>query len=197
MAYEQFNHISKILSANLWLLSKIRSYLTSKHRLLFYNAYIKPHIEYCSVVWCNTSNNNINKINKLQRRACKFILAQDYNGVEASLKQLDILSFNQSVFLNKAKIMFKVYKFINDNIAPSYLQELFHMRDVNMNNTTSNLRSVAQNNYIVPQAKCKIFFLGCNCLEQSSLKYKEFAIFRYIYEKMYQLDERLIVKSSL
>ena len=150
---EQFNHISKKLSTNLWLLSKIRSYLTSKHRLLFYNAYVKPHIEYCSVVWCNTSNSNINKINKLQRRACKLILAQDYNGLEASLKQLDILSFNQSVFLNKAKIMFKVYNYI----APSYLQELFHMRDVNINNTTSNLRSVAQNNYIVPQAKCNIF----------------------------------------
>ena len=90
---EQFNHISKKLSTNLWLLSKIRSYLTSKHRLLFYNAYVKPHIEYCSAVWCNTSNSNINKINKLQRRACKLILAKDYNGLEASLKQLDISLF--------------------------------------------------------------------------------------------------------
>ena len=31
------------------------------------------------------------------------------------------------------------------------------MRDVNLNNTASNLRSVAQNNYIVPQAKCYLF----------------------------------------
>ena len=52
-------------------LSKIRSYLSLDHRKLFYNAYIKPHIEYCSVVWCNTSSSNINKINKLQRWACK------------------------------------------------------------------------------------------------------------------------------
>ena len=89
----------------------------------------------------------------MQRRACKLILAQEYNGLEASLKRLDILSFDQSVFLNKAKIMFKVY----NNIAPSYLQELFQMRDVNMNNTTSNLRSVSQGNYIVPQAKCNLF----------------------------------------
>ena len=49
--------------------------------------------------------------------------------------------------------MFKVY----NNIAPSYPQELFQMRDVNINNTTSNLRSVAQSNYIVPQAKCNLF----------------------------------------
>ena len=49
--------------------------------------------------------------------------------------------------------MYKVY----NNLAPSYLQELFHMRVVDLNNTTSNLRSVSQNNYIVPQAKCDLF----------------------------------------
>ena len=31
------------------------------------------------------------------------------------------------------------------------------MRDVTLNNTASNLRSVAQNKYIVPQAKCNLF----------------------------------------
>ena len=64
-----------------------------------------------------------------------------------------MLSFDQSVFLNKAKIMYKVY----NNLAPNYLQELFRMKDVNLINTASNLRSVAQNNYFVPQAKCNLF----------------------------------------
>ena len=90
---DQFHHITKKLSSNLWLLSKIRSYLTTNHRLMFYNAYIKPHIEYCSIVWRNVSNNNINKINKLQRRACKLILSQDYCGLEESLKRLDFFIF--------------------------------------------------------------------------------------------------------
>ena len=65
------------------------------------------------------------------------------------------MSFNQSVFLNKAKIMYKV----NNNLAPCYLHDFFHMRDLKLHvdNTASNLRSVAQNNYIVPQAKCNLF----------------------------------------
>ena len=58
---EKFHHISKKILSSLWLLSKIRLYLSTDHRILFCNSYIKPHIEYCSVVWCNTSNNNINK----------------------------------------------------------------------------------------------------------------------------------------
>ena len=31
------------------------------------------------------------------------------------------------------------------------------MRDVNLNNTASNLRSVAHKNYLLPQAKCNLF----------------------------------------
>ena len=51
----------------------------------------------------------------LQRRACKLILSQAYNGLEESLKRLEMLSFDQSVFLNKAKVMYKVY----NNLAPN------------------------------------------------------------------------------
>lgn len=150
---DQLKQISKKVSSYLWLLSKIRSYLSIEHRLLFYKAYIKPHLEYCSVVWSNTSNCNINTITKLQRRACKIILSNEYSGLQEAYERLGILSFDQSVFLNKAKIMYKVHY----NLAPSYLQELFQMRDVNLDNTTCNLRSVTQKNYLLPQAKCNLF----------------------------------------
>ena len=74
----QFQHVSKKISSHLWLLSQIRTYLNVQHRLLFYNAYIKSHIEYCCVVWGNSCNLNAYKIEKLQRRACKLILGNDY-----------------------------------------------------------------------------------------------------------------------
>ena len=149
----QLLHVSKKVSSYLWLLSKIRQYLSKEHRLLFYNAYIKPHLDYCSTVWSNTSNSNIRKINILQRRACKLILSQTYNGFHEALQRLDILSFDQTVFLNKAKIMYKIY----NNLAPTYLQELFQMRDVNLDNTASNLRSVTHKNDLLPQPKCNLF----------------------------------------
>ena len=40
------------------------------------------------------------------------------------------------------------------NVAPVYLHELFQMRDINLDNTASNLRSVANQNFLLPQAKC-------------------------------------------
>ena len=148
-----FQHVSKKISTYLWLLRKIRFYLSVEHRLMFYNAYIKPHFVYCSTVWSNTSTGNINKITKLQRRACKLILSQDYTDIQEALKRLNILSFDQAIFLNKVKLMYKVY----NNIAPVYLHELFQMRDINLDNTASNLRSVAQKNYLLPQAKCNLY----------------------------------------
>ena len=120
---------------------------------MFYNAYVKPHFDYCNTVLSNTSSGNINKISKLQRRACKLILAQDYTDIQEALERLNILSFDQIIFLNKAKLMYKVH----NNLAPVYLHELFQMRDINLDNTASNLRSVAHKNYLLPQAKCNLY----------------------------------------
>ena len=49
--------------------------------------------------------------------------------------------------------MSKVYK----NLAPVNLHELFQMRDINLDNTTSNLRSVAHKNYLLPQANFNLY----------------------------------------
>lgn len=148
-----FQHISKKIASYLWLLSKIKSYLSLEHRLMFYNAYMKPHLEYCCIVWSNTSSGNLQKISKLQRRACKLILSHDYANIQEALERLNMLSFDQIIFLNKAKLMFKIY----NNLAPVYLHELFQMRDINLDNMASNLRSVAHRNYLLPQAKCKLY----------------------------------------
>ena len=48
--------------------------------------------------------------------------------------------------------MYKIY----NNLAPSYLHKMFQMRAVNLESTLSNLRSVANKHYVLPQAKCNL-----------------------------------------
>ena len=99
-----FQHVSKKTSTYLWLLSKIRFYLSVEHCLMFYNAYVKPHFVYSRTVWSKTSSGNINKITKLQKRACKLILSQDYRhsrGPETIKYTVTVIA----IFLNKAKVM--------------------------------------------------------------------------------------------
>jgi hypothetical protein len=45
---------------------------------LYYNGYLLPLIDYCSVVWGNTNKVNLEKILKLQKRAARIILRADF-----------------------------------------------------------------------------------------------------------------------
>ena len=77
------------------------------------------------------------KIEKLQRRACKIILGKDYTSldVDDARKQLNMLSFEELVFINKAKVMFKV----THGLSPIYITEMFQIKDSN-NNERMTLR---------------------------------------------------------
>ena len=76
----------------------------------------------------------------------------EYTHLEEACNRLNILSFDESVFLNKAKIMYK----IANNIAPAYLINLFQMRN-SSDVTISNLRSVANKNFLIPKPKLNLF----------------------------------------
>ena len=52
----------------------------------------------------------------LQKRACKIIIGNEYTNFESAKATLNIQSFEESVFLNKAKIVYK----IANNMVPKY-----------------------------------------------------------------------------
>ena len=68
------NFIAKKISSNLWLLSKLKDYISTEHRVQFCKTYIQPHIDYCSTIWRGTSQYNLNRIYRLQKRAVKIIV---------------------------------------------------------------------------------------------------------------------------
>ncbi len=140
------------MASYIWLLSRIKQYISVEHRTLYYKAYIQPHFEYCSIIWGESSNINITKITKLQRRACKLILAEQYIDLNTSMQILNILNFDESVFLQKAKTMYK----ITNKISPQYLCDLFQMRE-NLEQTNLTLRSNSTMTYVVPKPRNNMF----------------------------------------
>ena len=62
-----------------------------------------------------------------------------------------MLSFSESVFLQKAKVMYKV---LND-LAPEYLTDLSKMRESN-SNSTLKLRSVSNEHFLIPKPKINL-----------------------------------------
>ena len=144
-------HVCKKVSSYIWLLSKIKSYLSLELRSIFYSAYILPQFNYCNIIWGNSSNYNVSKITKLQRRACKVILENQYENLESAMKKLNLLSFDQNVFVNKAKMMYKVA----NGLVPQYVVDLFQSKADGLQNTS--LRSVSNHNFTIPQPKYSLY----------------------------------------
>lgn len=157
---DHIKHLTKKIASSIWLLSKIKKFLSQAHRVQFYKSYIQPHIDFCNIVWGSSSESNKLKILKLQKRACRIIL--DYNVDDSSdaMKSLKIMSIYDRLYLRKAKFMFKVY----NNAAPGYISENFTLR--NDVNTSIRLRSSSAGCFIPPKPRTEYFkqslrYSGC------------------------------------
>ena len=62
-----------------------------------YCALVRSNVEYCSVVWSPFTKKNIEKVEKVQRSATKFILKTEDN-YETRLKKLNLMSIKKGDF---------------------------------------------------------------------------------------------------
>ena len=73
-----------------------------------YCALVRSNIEYCSVVWSPYTKRNIEKVEKVQRRATKFILKTEDN-YETRLKKLNLMSLKNRRFLADVIFWYKAF----------------------------------------------------------------------------------------
>ena len=135
---------SSVTNENLTDVSMIVVNMTLQIELLLPSSQIQLDV--------NSFNSNLHKIEKLQRRACKLILGTDYISLEDARRQLNMLSFEELVFVNKAKVMFKV----TQGISPIYITEMFQIKGCN-NEDTMTLRSDSNKNFKTPKPKLNMF----------------------------------------
>ena len=100
----------------------------------------------------NSSNFKTYKIEQLQRRAYKLILETDYTTFENARKHLHILSFEETMFIHKARIMCE----IANSVAPIYITDLFQMIGSanNLNNICTQLFNKI---FLIPKPNINLF----------------------------------------
>ena len=81
----QVKKVRQTIIFKISILRKIRKYLPTPIRILYYNHYIKPHLEYCCSVWDNCSKSEIDTLIKLQKQAARLILETDRYAPSAPL----------------------------------------------------------------------------------------------------------------
>ena len=71
--FEHITTVCKKVAQRIALLKKIMNY-PLKQRLLYYNALIRPVINYASVLWTNCDKESPGRVLKLQKRAARVVL---------------------------------------------------------------------------------------------------------------------------
>ena len=118
--HAHLNSLSKRLSRNTYLLSRLRKYTSKEALKLFFEAQINSFINYASTLWDNCSGEYIKRINSIHRRGIKFLLSDQSMCTDDKFKKLKILPLEKQLFFNKAVITHKIYH----GMAPPYLTPL-------------------------------------------------------------------------
>ena len=147
--HPQVKKVRQTIIFKISILKKIRKYLPTPIRILYYNYYIKPHLEYCCSVWGNCSKSDIDTLLKLQKQAARLILETDRYAPSAPLfSQLRGQTFDQ---ITRERQAFMVFKATN-NKTPSYITNIFHSACIN---TQHSLKSKTNNKQHIPKAHPK------------------------------------------
>ena len=142
---KQVSYVKKRVNYKLSLLRRIKKYLPTHARIMFYNFYVLPLIDYCCSVWGNCSKENQNVITKLQKKAARLILDAEFRTSSRDMfEKLHWLPFPERVKYHQAVL---VYKSLN-NLLPSYMQNLFTF---NKNVCQYKTRSTTNNHLFIPR----------------------------------------------
>jgi len=68
------HHLIQTCNSYLFLLSRIKVFLSRRNTILFYNSYILPHLDFCCIISGNCSSTLEDKLVKFQKRAARVIL---------------------------------------------------------------------------------------------------------------------------
>ena len=138
-------NIRKKVSRNVYLLSKLKLYVNTDARLLFYNAHIRSHFNYASTVWDGSADVHLKTLNSLNRRAAKQILPTPDLSTDQKLNCLKILPLHKQLLFNKGVTMFKIFH----GSLPEYLCNLFSSERVRYYST--------RRNFNVPKPRIDLF----------------------------------------
>ncbi|KAK3094300.1 hypothetical protein FSP39_000043 [Pinctada imbricata] len=147
---KHIDEVCKAITQKIALLRRIKKYLGLQHRVLYYNAYILPSIDYCLTIYGNASKSHLDRILKLQKSAARVIMdAPPDTPSQPLFDELDWLNIYDRCIFNKGVLLFKIF----NNQAPSYLLDLFS----ETSNSNYQLRSITDRHLSIPRHKTEFY----------------------------------------
>ena len=136
--------LCKGLAKNIYLMSRLKKYSNSLALKLFFYGHIMSHIDYASIVWDGSSENNLKPLYSLYKRAIKLIVPNPTLNLNEKLASMNLLPLKSKLMFNKC---LQMHKSLFDK-APMYLM-------TTVRNALSG-RSNGSRNYIMLLPKPRI-----------------------------------------
>jgi hypothetical protein len=118
---EVCNQTSKQINA----LKRMKHYLDKQCRKVVYNSYVRSNFNYCPTVWMFAGKVNMDKLEKTNKRALRFIINDDEADYEEICHDEKMLTIFKGCIRAAAIQMYKV----KNQSAPKYIQELFKRKE--------------------------------------------------------------------
>lgn len=112
------NYVCKKMGTKINLICRLKNKLNKEQKIYLYKILIEPYINYCSTVLFLSSNDDIERMQKLQNKFMRNVLKMNkHTNKDVMLKKLNLLSIKQKIYFNT---LLSIHKIIN-NQWPSYL----------------------------------------------------------------------------
>ena len=145
---EHISYLKTKVSKLVPMLYRIRFKLTIRNKIMLYNSIIKPHLQYAIGVYCKTSEQNMNVLQRLQNKTLKVLFYKRRNeNIDTLYREHKILNMKD---LAKFQTLQPIHNYLKQGSkTPVKIAE--NLRKFNWTNNRSNLR----NHYNFTTMRCR------------------------------------------
>ena len=119
--HDHISHICQKASKQVNVLARLSNVLSESNKMLLYNSFIECYFNYCCTLWHFCSNVDTFKVEKIQKRALRYVSRQMTSPYE---ELLQICQKSPLYIVRLRKIAELVYM-VSENMCPTYLNNLF------------------------------------------------------------------------
>ena len=119
------NEICNKTSKQINALKRMKHVIDGPCKKIIYNSYISSNFTYCPIVWMFTGKMNMEKLEKTNKRALRYVVNDDDADYVDICRDQKVLNIHRRCIKTVAVQMYK----IKHQLVPQYVQELFTRRE--------------------------------------------------------------------
>ena len=123
---KHIDNICNKASRQINALARLSRKLDYESKIAIFNSFIKSNFNYCPLVWMCCDKRNVDRIEKLQCRALRFVCNDFVSNYECLLDRCGMKPLHVE---RLQKLALKVFKCVH-KICPSYMNDMFEVMDL-------------------------------------------------------------------